>query len=170
MAKDCSMQSRGQLEKTLGMSSFIPSPLIQENINSAVDWMTADDDFLAEVHLSSPTGRQVLRFGDTEMHGGVSRLKAMIKAISTGKDHIKAIPLKQRFLFKLDHAGRSNHALAKDLQQTLAWAEENGLLTSGMIFNQLLSKNIAEGFVWFGFPDPQKAVLFKQSGFEPGSI
>ena len=152
------------------MSSFIPSPLIQENINSAVDWMTADDDFLAEVHLSTPTGRTVLSFGDTQMHGGVARLKALFKAISTGKDHIKSVPLKQRFLFKLDHAGRGNHALAKDLRETLAWAGANGLITSGMIFNQLLSKNIAEGFVWFGFPDPQKAVLFKQSGYEPASI
>lgn len=152
------------------MSSFIPALLIQENINSAVDWMTADDDFLAEVYLSTPTGRVELKFGDTHQHGGVARFKAMTKAIATAKDHIKATPIKQRFLFKLAHAGRGNRALANDLQETLAWADGKGLVTSGMIFNQLLSKNIAEGFVWFGFPEPQMAVLFKNSGYEATSI
>lgn len=152
------------------MSSFVPALLIQENINSAVDWMTADDDFLAEVYLSTPTERIKLGFGDTDAQGGVVRSKAMIKAIATAKDHIKAIPLKQRFLFGLVHNGRGNRALTNDLQQTLAWADGNGLLTGAMMFNQVLSKNIAEGFVWFGFPDPQKAVLFKNSGYEPTSI
>jgi hypothetical protein len=152
------------------MSSFTPALLIQENINSAVDWMTADDDFLAEVYLSSPTGRQQLNFGNTQAHGGVTRFKAMTKAIATAKDHIKATPIKQRFLFKLAHAGRGNRALMNDLQETLAWADSHGLITAAMIFNQLLSKNIAEGFVWFGFPEAPKAVLFKNSGYESTSI
>jgi hypothetical protein len=152
------------------MSSFIPALLIQENINSAVDWMTADDDFLAEVYLSTPAGRQQLNFGDTQQHGGVARFKAMTKAIATAKDHVKGIPLKQRFLFKLAHAGRGNRALANDLNETLAWADSKGLITGAMIFSQALSGKFAEGFVWFGFPDPKNAVLFKVSGYEHTSF
>lgn len=152
------------------MSNFIPTPLIQEKINSAVDWMTADDDFLAEVYLSTPTGRVKMSFGDTQGHGGVTRLKALSKSIATAKDHIKAISLKQRFLFKLDHSGRGNRDLDADLQATLAWADSRGLLTGGMIFNQVHSKNIAEGFVWFGFPEAPKAVQFQLASYEPTSI
>jgi hypothetical protein len=132
--------------------------------------MTGDDDFLAEVYLCTPAGRVQLNFGDTHKHGGVARSKALIKAIATAKDHIKAIPLKQRFLFKLAHAGRGNRALTNDLRETLTWADSNGLITSAMMFNQLLSNNIAEGFVWFGFPDPKMAVQFKLSGYDHTSL
>jgi hypothetical protein len=152
------------------MSSFIPIPLTQENINSAVDWMTADDDFLAEVYLSTPTSRVQLKFGDTQKHGGVARLKALTKAIVTAKDHIKAVSLKQRFLFKLDHSGRGNRALANDLHEALTWADSRGLMTGAIVFNQVLSTNIAEGFVWFGVPDPKKAVQFQLASYDHTSI
>lgn len=152
------------------MSPFIPSPLIQENINSAVGWMAGDDDFLAEVYLSTPTGRVQMNFGDTEQHGGVVRSKALIKAIATAKDHIKSIPLKQRFLFKLTYSGRGNRQLTAELNETLEWSDSNGLIAGAMMFNQLLSSNIAEGFVWLGFPDPKKAVIFKLAGYDFKSI
>ena len=148
------------------VSLFIPSPLIQENINSAVVWMTGDDDFLAEVYLSTPTTRIQANFGDTHRHSGVVRLKALEKAIATAKDHLKGLPLKQRLLFKLAYSGRGNRQLSTDLHETLEWADNKGLLASGMIFNQVLSKNIAESFVWLGFPDPKIAVLFKLAGYD----
>lgn len=152
------------------MSPFIPSPLIQENINSAVGWMTGDDDFLAEVYLSTPTTRIQTNFGDTHRHGGVFRSKALEKAIVTAKDHVKGVPLKQRLLFKLAHSGRGNRQLTTELHETLKWADSNGLITGAMIFNQLLSSNIAEGFVWLGFPDPKLAVAFKLAGYDHTSI
>lgn len=127
--------------------------------------MTGDDDFLAEVYLSTPTDRVLLNFGDTQRHGGVGRLKALEKAIATAKDHVKSVSLKQRFLFKLPYSGRGNRQLGAELQETLEWSDSNGLIASGMIFNQLLSKDIAEGFVWLGFPDPKKAVAFKLAGY-----
>jgi hypothetical protein len=74
--------------------------------------------------------------------------------------------LKQRLLFKLAYSGRGNRQLSTDLHETLGWADSNGLLASGMIFNQVLSKNIAESFVWLGFPDPKMAVLFKLAGYD----
>ena len=132
--------------------------------------MTADDDFLAEVYLSTPTGRTQVNFGDTQRHGGVGRLKALEKAIAAAKDHIQGMPLKQRFLFKLPYSGRGNRQLAAELQETLAWSDANGLLAGGMIFNQVLSKDIAEGFVWLGFPDAKKMVAFKQAGYDYKSI
>lgn len=152
------------------MSLFIPSPLIQENINSAVGWMTGDDDFLAEVYLSTPSARIQTNFGDMHRHGGVVRLKALEKAIAAAKDHLKGISLKQRLLFKLTYSGRGNRQLSTDLHETLNWADSSGLLAGGMLFNQVLSKNIAEGFVWLGFPDPKKAVLFKLAGYDHTSI
>jgi hypothetical protein len=110
------------------VSLFIPSPLIQENITSAVGWMTGDDDFLAEVYLSTPTARIQTNFGDTHRHSGVVRLKALEKAIATAKDHLKQLPLKQRLLFKLAYSGRGNRQLSTDLHQTLEWDDiQSGL-------------------------------------------
>jgi hypothetical protein len=132
--------------------------------------MTGDDDFLAEVYLSKPAGRKQLNFGDAQRHGGVGRLKALEKAIAAAKDHVKAVPLKQRFLFKLPYSGRGNRQLLAELQETLEWSDSKGLLAGGMIFNQVLSKDIAEGFVWLGFPDAKVMVAFKQSGYDYKSI
>jgi hypothetical protein len=148
------------------VSLYAPSPLIQENITSAVGWMTGDDDFLAQVYLSTPSGRIQMNFGDTHRRGGVVRLKALVKAIATAKDNLKSLPLKQRLLFKLSYSGRGNRQLSTDLQEMLNWADSQGLLASGMMFNQVLSKNIAESFIWLGFPDPKAAVVFKLAGYD----
>jgi hypothetical protein len=128
--------------------------------------MTGDDDFLAEVYLSTPTARIQTNFGDTHRHSGVVRLKALEKATATAKDHLKGLPLKQRLLFKLAYSGRGNRQLSTDLHETLEWADNKGLLASGMMFNQVLSKNIAESFVWLGFPDPKMAVAFKLAAYD----
>jgi hypothetical protein len=145
---------------------YAPSPLAQESITSAVGWMTGDNDFLAEVYLSTPTSRMQTNFGDTHRYGGVVRLKALEKAIATAKDHLKSLPLKQRLLFKLAYSGRGNRQLSTDLYEMLDWADSQGLLASGLMFNQVLSKNIAESFIWLGFPDPKTAVLFKSAGYD----
>ena len=132
--------------------------------------MTGDDDFLAEVTLSTPTSRIQTNFGDTDGQGGFVRSKALEKAIAAAKDHVKSVPLKQRLLFKLTYSGRGNRQLAEDLQDILQWSESKGLIAAGMFFNQRLSNNIAEGFVWLGFPDPKMAVTFKLAGYEYAAI